>query len=47
MTEDSDRNESDKDDGGLEMESDSTVNITLPDDSDDSQDSSTDSKDNG
>ena len=33
--------------GGLEMKQDSTVNITPPDDSDDSQNSSTDSKDNG
>ena len=47
MTEDSDRNESDKKDGGLGMKQESTVNITPPDDSSDSQDSSTDSKDNG
>jgi len=32
---------------GLEMESDSTVNITPPDDSNDSKDSSKDSEDNG
>jgi len=47
MTKDSDRNQSDKKDGGLEMEQESTVNITPPDDSTDSQDSSTNSEDNG
>ncbi len=47
MINNSDGKQTDKEDGGLEMEQESTVNITPPDDSGDSQDSSKDSEDNG